>query len=165
MAFLFAAGFLPAAEEKEQAMTLSELRAKGITQFINTNFVLRAKLQWDYAGAKIPEDPTPMDALRKKAGQMVVPLEGPDFVDVAGKRSIRAGGKEITKANAADGTEVYAFKGKPLSNGGTEYTLKVQLKLRSGFKPEMLNNPEFIRQSNNPQYWSQTLELEIIGVE
>lgn len=164
-----AAGYSDDAEPKKEerkVTTFKELRDKGIVEFLGREIWLKVKLGWEYAHAKIPEDPTPIKELQKKAGPVKIVFDGPDFKDVKRKKYLRvADSKELTKERGKDGKEGYVFKKKTLSNGEKEYLIKAKLKLRAMFNETHLKNPKFITQSNNPVYWNQTFELEILDVQ
>ena len=145
-------------------MTFADLLQKGMTPFVDKEFTLKAKVMWRYADVKIPEDPTSSEELRKKAGQVMIPFEGPEFKDVKGKKSIFASGRDLTRTTDAQGREAYAFKDTILSNNDKEYVMTVRLKLRPAFNKSHLENPAFVKQSNNPTYWSQTFEFEIVAL-
>ena len=146
-------------------MTFADLLQGGMTTFLGREITLRARTLWEYATVKIPEDPTPEDQLRRKAGPLLIPFGGPEFRDVATACQIRATGADLKQQPGADGRMEYAFKGSLLSNGGKEYLLTVRLKLRARFKPTLLDNPAFVKQSNNPTYWGQTFEMEILNIQ
>ena len=118
---------------------------------------------WDYASVKTPEDPRPPDKLAQQAGPLKVLFDGPGFEDLAGRRHFLAEGETLRKVAGPDGREDYACGDKALVNG-REYILKVRILLRPSFKAEMLDNPAFVKQSNNPRYWSQTFALSILAV-
>jgi len=148
----------------EKPLTFSDLKARGIVQFVGREFLLKAKVQWDDVDLKIPEDPTPIAEIRKLAGRLKVPFDELK-VKGRGKKYLWATGPGLGTVKDEAGKEQYAFKKKLLSNNDTEYTLKVRLKLRSGFNANHLKNPAFIKQSNNPRYWAQTFELEIVAIQ
>jgi hypothetical protein len=143
-------------------MTFSDLLKQGITLFIDKDFALKTKVMWEYTTAKIPEDPTPDSELRKKAGQLMLPLEGQDFTEGRSKKGIQASGVALTRKTGTGGREVYAFGDTLMTNNDKEYVMTVRLKLRPGFTKANLDNPAFVKQSNNPRYWSQTFEIEIL---
>jgi hypothetical protein len=144
-------------------MTFADLLKKGITNFIDKEFRLKAPVTWEYADVKIPEDPRSMEEVGKSAGHVKVQFEGPEFARVKRRKALRATGTGLKVVKDATGKQGYAFKDTVLTNGKT-YQLKVRLKLRPMFKKSHLENPAFIKQSNNPRYWSQTFALEILGV-
>lgn len=146
-------------------MTFSDLFKAPITQYIDKEFVFKAKTTWKHADVKIPEDPTPESELRKKAGQLLVPFEGAEFKDVKTKAYLHATAADLAKTAGPDGRQVYKIKDTVLSNGDKEYTMTVRLKLRPSFNKSQLENPAFVKQCNNPVYWNQTFELEIVSVQ
>lgn len=164
LTFFLLAAALSAWSQQENPMTFKDLLDKGIVTFVDKEFSLKARVAWDYADVKIPEDPTPMEKIRQKAGELKVPFDGAGFKNVRGKRYLWAKGADLVKKADADGKEVYAFKDVVLANGTQDYVMKVRLKLRSMFKPSHLENPAFVKQSNNPLYWTQTFELDILSV-
>ena len=53
---------------KQVPLTFQKMREKGMTSFLDQKIQLRARFTWNYADVKIPEDPTSISVLRKKAG-------------------------------------------------------------------------------------------------
>lgn len=145
-------------------MTLSALQTNGITRFVDKEFTLQAKVAWEYASVKIPENPTPMDQLRKKASQIVIALDELGIQDGKRYKGIQASGADLSRKEDAQGQEVYAFQNVNLSNHDKSYMMTVRLKLRPAFTKTHLENPAFIKQCNNPAYWSQTFEVEIVAL-
>lgn len=152
------------AKPQEAQMTLTHLQTNGITQFVGQEFALRAKVMWEYASVKIPEDPTPADQLRQKASQLTIPLT--DLAAKDGKRvkGLFASGADLVRQADPQGREVYYWGKVALSNNDKEYIMTVRLKLRPAFNKTHLANPTFVKQSNNPVYWSQTFEIEIVAL-
>jgi hypothetical protein len=152
-------------KEEDKVLTFAEMKKKGMTTFLDREVTIKARVFWRHADLKIPEDPRPMKEIRKKAGSLRVSFEGKEFKEAKGKKYIRASvPKGLKVVKDKDGREGYAFNDLRLSNGGVEYLLKGKVKLRSMFKKEHLKNPAFIKQSNNPRYWTQTFELEISDI-
>jgi len=157
---------LRAADAKEatvMVMTPLDLRTNGIVTLIGRDIELKAVATWEYMTVKVPEDPTPMDEVAKKAGPLRISFDVPGFEDVKGRKHFAAVGDAVKVVRGTDGREGYAIGNVPLANG-REYVLKARIRLRSSFKAELLENPVFVKQCNNPQYWSQTFELEVLGV-
>lgn len=145
-------------------MTFADLLHGGMTSYLGREVTIRTRVLWEHPTLKIPEDPTPEAQVRRKAGPLLIPFSGPEFRDVNTPCQIRGTGAGLVQVPGADARMGYAFKGIPLSNGGKDYLLTVRLKLRARFKPVLLENPVFVKQSNNPVYWGQTFEMEILGV-
>lgn len=143
--------------------TVDQLRNAGIAAFVGRTLVLRATLVWDTLDVKVPENPTPDAALRKQAGPPAVSFDTPAFSDCSGRKRISIVGAAIRKTRDAEGREQYSVGDTPIENGRL-YTVTATLRLRAGFKPEMLANPAFVTQCNDPRYWAQTFELEIAAV-
>jgi len=148
---------------EEVVLTPRDIREQGIVALVGRTLELKAAVVWEYGSVKIPEDPRPMDTIAKEAGVLKVSFDGPGFEDIKTQKHFRADGEKLKKVAGADGREGYAFGDTPLTNG-REYILKVRIQLRPSFKAEMLNNPDFVKQSNNPRYWSQTFMLDILAV-
>ena len=79
-------------------------------------------------------------------------------------KGIQASGRDLVRVKDDQGLEAYAFQQAILSNNSKEYVMTVRLKLRPAFSKTHLENPAFIKQSNNPVYWSQTFEIEIVAL-
>lgn len=157
------AGETPAKSEAA-IMTLQDLQLQGMTSFVDKEFMLRAKVMWEYAAFKIPEDPTPDDALRKQASAISIPLEGIETKDAKRARGIHLSGSDLARQADAQGREEFVFQKTSLSNNDKEYVMTVRLKLRPAFNKTHLANPAFVKQSNNPTYWSQTFEFELMAL-
>jgi len=150
--------------DDDQVLTAADLKEQGIVNFVGKEVLLETMLTWEYASVKIPEDPRSMDEISRIAGPLKAVFAGPEFEGVrARSRHFRVTGAKLRKATNAARREVYSFGDIVFANGA-QFTLKVRIRLRPSFKPEMLKNPAFVKQSNNPRYWSQTFELEILGV-
>jgi hypothetical protein len=158
------AGETPAGLE-EPPMTFADLLKNGIAQFIDKEFVLKARVAWEYASVKIPEDPTPDAELQKKASQLTIAVEGDEFRDIKRNKGIHASGRDLILKADVQGRQVYAFKETILSNKDKEYVMTVRLKLRPSFNKSHMENPAFVKQSNNPAYWNQTFEIEILALQ
>jgi hypothetical protein len=155
----------PAPHTEATPMTFETLLKNGVTTFIDKEFALKTKVMWEYTTVKIPEDPTPDSELRKKAGPLMLPLSGEAFAEVRRKKGIQTSGIDLTRKTEASGREVYAFKDTVLTNNEKDYVLTVRLKLRPTFNKSNLENPAFVKQTNDPQYWSQTFEIEILAIQ
>jgi hypothetical protein len=158
------AGEAPASLEAP-LMTFADLLKKGITQFIDKEFVIKARVAWEYASVKIPEDPTPDAELQKKASQLTIAVEGEEFRDNKRNKGLHASGRDLVMKADAQGRQVFAFKDAILSNKDKEYIMTVRLKLRPSFNKSHLENPAFVKQGNNPAYWNQTFEIEILALQ
>ena len=122
---------------------------------------LRAAVAWEYATVKILEDPTPQEVLAARAGPLNLSFDTAEFADVKARKTIFAVGTGLARTRGADGRKQYAVGDVPLVNS-REFLLRVVIRLRSQFKPAMLDNPAFVKQSNDPRDWSQTFEAEIL---
>jgi hypothetical protein len=78
----------------------------------------------------------------------------------ASRRYLRGEGEQVRTVDKDDGREGYAI-GDTILTKDKRYRLEVTLRLRKSFGEAMLNNPAFVKQTNNPRYWSQTLKLEL----
>jgi hypothetical protein len=145
-------------------LTFEQLRQAGIAGFVGREIRLLAPLRWDGINVKIPEDPTPEAELRKRAGPLAASFDSPAFGDIAAKKQLIAVGATIRPVGGTDGWLGYAV-GETLIENGCTYCVTGVLRLRSGFKPEKLDDPAFVLQSNNPRYWAQTFELEVRRVK
>ena len=152
------------AKTQEAPMTLPDLQNKGITQFIDKEFTLRAKVMWEYASVKIPEDPIPAEQLRNKASPITIAMDELGGKDGKRLKGIQASGADLVRKPDAQGQETYAFQKVSLTNHDKEYIMTVRLKLRPAFNKTHLENPAFVKQCNNPAYWSQTFEVEIVAL-
>lgn len=146
-------------------MTFADLLHGGMTSYLGRAITIRTRVLWEHPTVKIPEDPTPEAQVRRKAGPLLIPFCGSEFRDITTPCQIRGTGAGLAQVAGVDGRMGYVFKGVPLSNGGKDYLLTVRLKLRARFKPTLLDNPAFVKQSNNPTYWGQTFEMEILAVQ
>jgi hypothetical protein len=155
---------MAASAEKPVVLTVADLFENKITQYVGKTFVLKTRLQWAYASVKVPEDPTPQEQLEQQAGPLQVPLEGAPFEKQKPPKPITVVGDKLQKVADKEGKQIYSIDGVAFDNHATEYVLNVRLKLREHFKPEMLENPAFVKQSNDPRYWAQTFQLEILGL-
>jgi hypothetical protein len=148
--------------EVQEIHTLASLRPKGLTRFVGKEFRLRQALVWEYAMVRIPEDPGPKDGVLE-AGPLKIAFDGPEFKDIQGRKALFARGAGLSKKAGKDGREHYFFKETGLDSGQV-YDMKVRLLLRPGFKEEMLKDPAFVAQSDNPRYWAQTFEFELLDL-
>jgi hypothetical protein len=122
-------------------------------------------VRWEYSTVKIPEDPRTAEELAREAGPLAIGLGTAGFEDIReSQRYVRAEGGGLKKRQDAEGREAYAVDTTDLVNG-KEYVLLVRIRFRSGFTHEMLKNPAFVKQCENPIYWSQTFQVEILSVE
>lgn len=144
------------------ATTLRDLRANGIVTMIGRLVEFKAVVTWEYMTVKIPEDPTPADALARKAGPLRISFDVQGFEDIKTRKHFSAVGDAVKLVRGADGREGYAIGNTALVNG-RDYVLHARIRLRPSFKADMLENPAFVKQSNDPRYWSQTFELELLG--
>jgi len=151
------------AEVDNAVLTPLDLRGRGIVTLLDRTVKLRAPVVWEYMSVKIPEDPRPMETIGKQAGALRVSFDLPGFEDIRAAKYFRCEGAGLKKATGTDGRETYVFGDTSLANGA-EHILTVRIRLRSEFKPELLENPAFVRQSNNPRYWAQTFSIELISV-
>jgi hypothetical protein len=157
------AAFAAGTEADNAVLTPLDLRERGIVTLLGQVVKLRAPIAWEHMSVKIPEDPRPMEAIQKEAGPPRVSFDLPGFEDIRAAKYFRCEGAGLKKAEGPDGRETYIFGDTSLVNG-RQYILTVRIRLRPAFKPELLENPAFVRQSNNPRYWSQTFSLEIISI-
>lgn len=152
--------------------TLDDLYLAGITNYINQKILLSTKIKWEYCALSIPEDPTPEEEVRKRIcgpHPTVVFDNINNYVKVEkystpGNFFIVSDGLVIIR-DGYDG-EQYSFNGDILSNNDNYYVLEGSLNYREWLKvtDELLLNPKFIAQSNNPIYWSQTFELHLENI-
>lgn len=150
--------------EDEAVATFERLLAAGIVSFVDKEFTIEGVVTWDTPTVKIPEDPRTPAELAALAGPLKVRLQGKAFEGLEGRDRLLLVSDKLSKAKGADGTEVWAFDGKRLVRDGGAYRLRVRLMLRASFKKELLQNPAFVKQSNQPKYWAQTFEMELLGV-
>lgn len=159
-AAMLVAGALGGNDAENKIMTPRDLLDRGIVELIGRTIELKAIITWEYAAIKTPEDPRSADAVAKQAGDLKISFDGPGFEDVKARKAFRAEGEKIRKVAGADGREVYVLGDTTLVNGG-EYILKVRILLRPPFNAKMLDNPVFVKQSNQPRYWAQTFSLHV----
>jgi len=153
-----------------QNVTLNDLKNNNITNYVSVKTNIITKVNWEYCSlAHIPENPEPpADTVKKICGQLTVnskdlnyPVKGlsngGDFYVIS---------NNLTKLNDSNGYEIYSFDGVKFSKTQT-YILTGFLKYRGPYynNSTILSDPKFIEQSNNPNYWSQTFEFEIIDVK
>jgi hypothetical protein len=146
-------------------LTFDDLRAAGITAFVDKEFIIVGSLSWESPAAKIPEDRRTATELAAIAGPIKVRIDGKSAEGLAGKAGVLLVSDRLTKAAGTDGVEQWSFNGRRLARDGTLYQLRVRLLLRASFKKELLQKPAFVRQSLQPRYWSQTFEMELLGVK
>lgn len=152
-------------ETKKTILLPADIRKAGILSVLDQPINVRVTVHWEYSTVKIPEDPRSADELTKQAGPLVISLGTAGFEGIEeSQRHLRAEGGVLRKGRDAAGREIYVVGETNLVNG-KEYVLSVRIRLRAGFKPEMLKNPAFVKQSENPVYWSQTFHAEILAVE
>jgi hypothetical protein len=152
-------------QTKKTILLPADIRKAGILSVLDQPISVRVTVRWEYSAVKIPEDPRSADEVAKQAGPLMISLGTAGFEGIEeSQRHVRAEGGVLRKGRDAKGREIYVVGETDLVNG-KEYVLSVRIRLRAGFKPEMLQNPAFVKQSENPVYWSQTFHAEILAVE
>jgi hypothetical protein len=71
---------------------------------------------------------------------------------------------DIRKEFNEEGTQAYWFDDGKIAKS-TTYFLTGRFEYRDWLSPPPLDNPKFIEQSNNPIYWSQTFEFQLIDLQ
>lgn len=167
MLVLLSAGAGAGAQEAVQVPVLSfdELHALGITSLVDKEFIVEGRLSWDSPTVKIPEDPRPAKELAALAGPPKVRIQGKSAEGLAGRDRLLLVSDKLSKTRGDAGVEEWTFAGRRLERDGMVYRLHVRLLLRASFKKELLRDPRFVRQSDQPKYWAQTFELELLGLE
>lgn len=152
-------------DAKETVLSPADIRKAGIISVLDQPIHMRATVRWEYSTVKIPEDPRTAEELAKQAGPLKIGLGTAGFEDIReSQRHVRGEGGALRKGHDAEGREIYVVDKTDLVNG-KEYVLSARIRLRAGFKPEMLQNPAFVKQCENPVYWSQTFQVEILSVK
>jgi hypothetical protein len=152
-------------EVRERVWTFDDILAAGIASFVDKDIVIEGVVTWATPTVKIPEDSRTPAMLAALAGPVKVKIQGKSFEELAGRDALLLISDKLSKVKGEDGAEQWAFSGKRLVRDGDACCLRVRILLRASFKKELLQNPAFIKQCNQPKYWSQTFEMRLFGVE
>ena len=153
-------------DDREDAVAIdfATLAEEGIVPYIGRRVLVSTAVAWHHHEVSIPEDPRSPEEIARQAGPLLIRIgtdDDPAFKDLRpSRRHLRGIGAQVRTIRDDDGREGYAIGATTLTKDH-RYRLVATLRLRDNFDEKMLDNPAFVKQTNDPRYWSQTLELEL----
>lgn len=150
-------------ESVPDAYSWPSIYSNEITTLVGQSITLRSKLYWDEGFGGIDSMPD-----FRFAGPIRLWFENADqFIENEQWHNERRGDmfllfEDIEKISDPEAkAESYLLDGKALSKKEAYYHIQGRIRYRDwlNLDPETLNNPAFIKQSNNVVYWAQTFEF------
>ena len=144
-------------------LTMEDIYHHEITRLVGEDIVVETKIYWRLFVPGERQGENQADTLR--ASPLAILFEnGDQFMPGRfrgqSRGDIRIVSPEIHKGVKPPGVETFYFGDRELRNGAA-YRLIGSFKYRDVLSPPPVDSPQFIEQSNNPVYWSQTFEFQL----
>lgn len=135
----------------------------GVTNLAGQTIVIKSKVYWstNFGYFDVKPEINPAGSIKLLFENADSYISNPDFQGENRGDLFLASDKIEKYIDHSEKQEKYALDCAELSNGDSYYLIQGKIKYRDwlGIDSDDLNNPEFIRQSNNVVYWSQTFEF------
>lgn len=151
------------------ALTMQDIYEAPITSLVDDRLSMTGKLAWTEYRVVDLWTGVADDTLRARRPVLVFE-NGDQYIEERfrgrGRPNITLISTEFTKqVIEVNGEPVEHFRyGKRLIDRSAQYYLIGVIQYRDYFDPPPIDNPVFIDQSNDPTYWSQTFEIQLMGL-
>jgi len=136
---------------------------EGITNLAGQTIVIKSKVYWstNFGYFDVKPEINPAGNVKLLFENADSYISNPDFQGENRGDLFLVSDKIEKYIDQLEKQEKYALDCKELSNGDSYYLIQGKIKYRDwlSIDSDDLNNPEFIRQSNDVVYWSQTFEF------